>query len=217
MQTIANGQSAGKQVVFKELPVNLDGYESKYKITNDGRIYSEYLGDFLKPFYSRGGYVRVKLNYGNRSKKFMMHRLVAMAFIPNPDNKLVVDHINRNRADNRVENLQWVTTQENCQLAVERGSKDSMLYRFTNTKTGEILEFTNRHKMLKHFSKFCLRYLRQIATGVRTPMSGMFADYEIERIPLKPQRLSPSGEYTQVSGSGEDLNTVRAAKDRDIV
>ena len=48
-------------------------------------------------------------------------------------------------------------------------------------------------------------------------MSGMFADYEIERIPLKPQRLSPSGEYTQVSGSGEDLNTVRAAKDRDIV
>ena len=77
-----------------------------------------------------------------------------------------------------------------------------MLYRFTNTKTGEILEFTNRHKMLKHFGKFCLRYLRQIATGVRTPMSGMFADYEIERIPLKPQRLSPSGEYTQVSGSG---------------
>ncbi len=217
MQTIANGQSAGKQVVFKELPVNLDGYESKYKITNDGRIYSEYLGDFLKPFYSRGGYVRVKLNYGNRSKKFMMHRLVAMAFIPNPDNKPVVDHINRNRADNRVENLQWVTTQENCQLAVERGSKDSMLYLFTNTKTGEILEFTNRHKMLKHFGKFCLRYLRQIATGVRTPMSGMFADYEIERIPLKPQRLSPSGEYTQVSGSGEDLNTVRAAKDRDIV
>lgn len=217
MQTIANGQSAGKQVVFKELPVNLDGYESKYKITNDGRIYSEYLGDFLKPFYSRGGYVRVKLNYGNRSKKFMMHRLVAMAFIPNPDNKPVVDHINRNRADNRVENLQWVTTQENCQLAVERGSKDSMLYRFTNTKTGEILEFINRHKMLKHFGKFCLRYLRQIATGVRTPMSGMFADYEIERIPLKPQRLSPSGEYTQVSGSGEDLNTVRAAKDRDIV
>lgn len=100
---------------------------------------------------------------------------------------------------------------------MERGSKDSMLYRFTNTKTGEILEFTNRHKMLKHFGKFCLRYLRQIATGVRTPMSGMFADYEIERIPLKPQRLSPSGEYTQVSGSGEDLNTVRAAKDRDIV
>lgn len=217
MQTIANGQSAGKQVVFKDLPVNLNGFETKYKVTNDGRIYSEYLGDFLKTFYSRGGYVRVKLNYGDRSKKFMVHRLVAMAFIPNPDNKPVVDHINRNRTDNRVENLQWVTQQENTMLAVERGSKDTMLYRFTNSKTGEILEFSNRHKMLKHFGKFCLRYLRQIVTGVRTPMSGMFADYEVERIRLKPQRLSPSGEYTQASGSGEDLTATEVVKDCDIV
>lgn len=206
MQTIANGQSAGKQVVFKELPLDLNGYESKYKITNDGRVYSEYLGDFITPFYSKGGYVRVKLNYGDRSKKVMMHRLVALAFIPNPENKPQVDHINRNRADNRVENLQWVTAKENSQLAVERGSKDSMKYTFINKKTGEIMIFTNRHQMLKKFGKFCLRYLRQIVEGVRTPMSGMFADYDIIREPLKPQRLFPSGKYTQVSGSGEDLN-----------
>lgn len=217
MSTITKGQSAGKQVVFKELPLDLNGYESKYKITNDGRIYSEYLGDFIKPYYSKGGYVRVKLNYGDRSKKVMMHRLVAMAFIPNPDNKPQVDHINRNRADNRVENLQWVTAQENSQLAVERGSKDSMKYIFINKKTGEIMEFTNRHQMLKKFGKFCLRYLRQIATGVRTPMSGMFADYDIIREPLKPQRLSPSGEYTQASGSGEDLNATKVVEGCDIV
>lgn len=206
MSTITNGQSAGKQVVFKELPLDLNGYESKYKITNDGRVYSEYLSDFIKPFYSKGGYVRVKLNYGDRSKKVMVHRLVALAFIPNPDNKPQVDHINRNRADNRVENLQWVTAKENAQLAVERGSKDSMKYTFIDKKTGEIMVFTNRHQMLKKFGKFCLRYLRQIVEGVRTPMSGMFADYDIIREPLKPQRLSPSGEYTQASGSGEDLN-----------
>lgn len=217
MQTIANGQSAGKQVVFKELPVDLDGYESKYKITNDGRIYSEYLGDYLKTFFSKGGYVRVKLNYGDRSKKFMMHRLVAMAFIPNPDNKPHVDHINRNRADNRVENLQWCTPTENAQYAVERGSRDSMKYVFTNTKTGEVLEFTNRHKILKYFGKFCLRYLRYLVANKKTPMSGMFADYTIERIPLKPQRLSPSGEYTQASGSGEDLTATEVVKDCDIV
>lgn len=217
MSTITNGQSAGKQVIFKELPLDLNGYEAKYKITNDGRVYSEYLGDFIKPFYSKGGYVRVKLNYGDRSKKYMVHRLVAMAFIPNPDNKPVVDHINRNRADNRVENLQWVTTQENCQLAVERGSKDSMKYTFINRNTGEIMEFTNRHQMLKKFGKFCLRYLRQIASGVRTPMSGMFAEYDVIREHLKPQRLSPSGEYTKAGGSGEDLTATNVVKDCDIV
>ena len=207
MTTISDRQSAGKQVVFKELPLDLDGYESKYKITNDGRVYSEYLNDYLKTFFSKGGYVRVKLNYGDRSKKVMVHRLVALAFVNNPDpeHKIQVDHINRNRADNRAENLQWVTAKENSQLAVERGSKDTMQYTFVNRKTGEQLVFTNRHQMLKKFGKFCLRYLRQIAEGVRTPMSGMFADYDIIRKPLKLQRLSPAGEYTQVSGNGEDL------------
>ena len=137
----------------------------------------------------------------------MVHRLVALAFVNNPDpeHKIQVDHINRNRADNRAENLQWVTAKENSQLAVERGSKDTMQYTFINRKTGEQLVFTNRHQMLKKFGKFCLRYLRQIAEGVRTPMSGIFADYDIIRKPLKLQRLSPAGEYTQVSGNGEDL------------
>lgn len=209
MTTISDRQSAGKQVVFKELPLNLDGYESKYKITNDGRVYSEYLNDYLKTFFSKGGYVRVKLNYGDRSKKVMVHRLVALAFVNNPDpeHKTQVDHINRNRADNRAENLQWVTAKENSQLAVERGSKDTMQYTFINRKTGEQLVFTNRHQMLKKFGKFCVRYLRQIAEGVRTPMSGMFADYDIIRKPLKLQRLSSAEEYTQVSGNGEDLTT----------
>lgn len=80
-----------------------------------------------------------------------------------------------------------------------------MKYTFINKKTEETMVFTNRHQMLKKFGKFCLRYLRQIASGVRTPMSGMFADYDIIREHLKPQRLSPSGEYTQASGSGENL------------
>ena len=205
MPNIANRQSASKQVEFKDLPIDLDGFENKYKITSDGRVYSEYLNDFLKPFFSRGGYVRVKLNYGDRSKKFMIHRLVAMAFIENKDNKPHVDHINCNRSDNRVENLQWCTPKENAEYAVERGGRDSMLYRFINIKTGEMLEFSNRHKLLKHFGKVCLRYVRQIADGTRKPATGMFADYEIERIPLKLQRPSLAREYTQVSGNGEDL------------
>lgn len=204
MSTITDRQSAGKQVEFRNIPVDLGGYEDKYKITSDGRIYSEYLNDFLKTFYSKGGYVRVKLNFGDRSKKFMVHRLVAMAFIENPNNKPQVDHIDRDRTNNNASNLQWVSAKENSNLAVERGSRDTMLYVFTNTETGEVLNFSNRHKMLKHFGKVCLRYLRQIADGTRKPMAGAWENWNIERIPLKLQRLSPAGEYTQVSGNGKD-------------
>ena len=206
MFNMTNRQSAGKQVEFKNLPIDLNGFESKYKVTSDGKIYSTYLNDFIKPFYSKGGYIRVKLNYGDRSKKYMVHRLVAMAFLPNPENKPQVDHIDRDRTNNNIENLQWVSAKENSNLAVERGSKDTMLYVFTNEKTGEILKFSNRHKMLKHFGKVCLRYLRQIADGTRNPMSGAWENWQIERIPLKLQRLSPAGEYIQVDGNGKNPN-----------
>ena len=182
MLNMTNRQSAGKQVELKELPVDLNGFESKYKVTSDGKIYSEYLDDYLKTFYSRGGYVRVKLNYGDRSKKFMVHRLVAMAFIENQDNKPQVDHIDRDRTNNDVSNLQWVSAKENSELAVERGSRDTMMYIFTNTETGEVLNFSNRHKMLKHFGGVCLRYLRQIADGTRKPMSGAWENWQIERV-----------------------------------
>ena len=204
MFNMTDRQSAGKQVEFKNLPVDLNGFESKYTITSDGKIYSTYLNDFIKPFHSKGGYVRVKLNYGDRSKKYMVHRLVAMAFLPNPENKPQVDHVDRDRTNNNVENLQWVSAKENSILAVERGSKDTMLYIFTNEITGEILKFSNRHKMLKHFGKVCLRYLRQIADGTRKPMSGAWENWQIERIPLKLQRLSPAGEYIQVDGNGKN-------------
>jgi hypothetical protein len=101
-----NRQSAGKQPEFRPMPLDLNGFESNYEVTSDGRVYSHYMKTFLKPFASTGGYLRVKLNYGSQNKKVMAHRLVAMAFIPNPENKPVVNHKNCIRTDNRVENLE---------------------------------------------------------------------------------------------------------------
>ena len=51
MLKITNRQSASKQTIFKQLPLDLNGFESKYMVTNDGRVFSTYLNDFLKPFY----------------------------------------------------------------------------------------------------------------------------------------------------------------------
>ena len=96
--------------------MEIQGYPN-YLIYQDGRIWSNYgKGGFLKQGVYKGGYHRVGLcrEYGKR-KHFSVHRLVAIHFIANPDNKPEVDHINKNTHDNRIENLRWVTSLENGQ------------------------------------------------------------------------------------------------------
>ena len=80
-----------------------------YRITKDGRIWSDKNDIFLSTKLTNG-YLLIQLNKANLT----VHRLVAETFIPNPDNKPYVNHINSNKIDNRVENLEWVTQKENC-------------------------------------------------------------------------------------------------------
>lgn len=68
---------------------------------------------------TNGGYLQKRIN----GKYYGAHRLVAMAYIPNPDNKEEVDHINNIRTDNRVENLRWVTSEENIRHVFESGNR----------------------------------------------------------------------------------------------
>ena len=67
----------------------------------------------MKPYKMKNGYMRVKLSQNNKPQKFLLHRLLALHFIPNPENKPCIDHINGVRDDNRLENLRWVTYHEN--------------------------------------------------------------------------------------------------------
>lgn len=69
----------------------------------------------IKPRFTRNGYTRIyaRNNLTNKRVDLYIHRLVAKYFIPNPKNKKYVNHINCNRSDNRIENLEWVTAKEN--------------------------------------------------------------------------------------------------------
>lgn len=83
-----------------------------YFITADGQVWSEKSKRFLV-FSIINGYYSVNLWQNNQQYSFLVHRLVAEAFIPNPNNYPQVNHKNEIRTDNRVENLEWVTAKAN--------------------------------------------------------------------------------------------------------
>ena len=88
-------------------------YEN-YIIFEDGVIINTKTGREMKIKIDKYGYKVIGLSNGIKRKFFTIHRLIALAYIPNPNNKPQVDHINRNTQDNRIENLRWATISENA-------------------------------------------------------------------------------------------------------
>jgi len=98
-----------------------------YMISNLGRVksFKNNKERILNYSPNSSGYIQVELRKNNSRFTLKIHRLIALAFIPNPENKPCIDHINRNPLDNSIENLRWVTHQENmCNLSVK---KDNVL------------------------------------------------------------------------------------------
>lgn len=86
----------------------------KYLINKDGTIWSKFYDKEMKGNLGTKGYLQLWLTCKDGKKRFFMkHRVIAFYFIPNPENKPQVDHINTMKTDNRAENLRWVTQSEN--------------------------------------------------------------------------------------------------------
>ena len=123
-----------KSLEGTEIWKSIEGYEGLYEVSNLGRVRSLdkytlykpslYKGKFrtlrkgriLTPKISSTGYLEVSLCKNLKQLSYRVHRLVAKAFIPNPNNYPVINHINEVKTDNRVENLEWCTTKYNMEV-----------------------------------------------------------------------------------------------------
>lgn len=127
---------------------DIKGYEGLYQVSDKGNIRNIKRNSNLKPTPDADGYLRVSLSKNNKGKTFKVHRLVAEAFIPNPENKPTVDHINTIRTDNRVSNLRWFTKKEQItENVITSGRRRKKVLCIT---TGEI--FDSAMDAVRHYN-----------------------------------------------------------------
>lgn len=130
--------------------VDIIGYEGLYAITSCGKVWSWKKQKFLKPNKRKDGYRSVLLydEAGNR-KKWFVHRLVAMAYLPNPQSFPQVNHIDENKSNNCLNNLEWCSVQYNIDYSQSKPIKC--------VETGEVFKSTQdaARKLKLHASNIC--------------------------------------------------------------
>jgi len=92
---------------------HISGYEGLYSVSSSGQIYSHLRKKLLKLSPVSTGYHSVELYKNGFGKRLLVHRLVALAFIANPQNKPQINHVDENKTNNNICNLEWVTAKEN--------------------------------------------------------------------------------------------------------
>ena len=150
------------------------GYEGLYEVSNLGRVRSLFSNNerVLKNVIGSNGYSYVTLSVNNERCIKTIHRLVCEAFLPNPENKPCIDHVNTIRSDNRLENLKWCTHKENINnpLTKEKKCGDNhpkpMLGKYgkENHLSKPIIQFTLDGELVRKWD--CARMVEQ-QLGIR--------------------------------------------------
>lgn len=143
--------------------VDIIGYEGIYKINKNGDVLSlpsknRYTYEYKTQCDDGKGYARVSLWKDGKGKHFFVHRLVAIAFIPNTHNKPHINHIDGVKTNNNVENLEWCTPMENVHHSIETGLHGTNSHRKHKTNTSGYIGVSFH----KHIKKWQARIITDI-------------------------------------------------------
>ncbi len=162
-----------------------DGY---LEVSNEGRVRSLLRGKpyVLKTVPDNRGYLRLRMVIYRESKTYKIHRLVAQAFVDNPENLPQVNHIDGNKQNNNASNLEWVTNKQNARHALENGLWDTFLLgtmRENESRKKRIVGHYNGHDI--HFKSVSeaerylnSRHISDVLKGKRQHVKGWTFEYE---------------------------------------
>ena len=192
MKNNENGQSAAKQIVdMKPIP----GFED-YLISKTGEVYSTKTDKFFNPSRTKDGYLKVALRGNGKSYYFRVHKLVAMTYLDNPSNLTEVNHKDFDRTNNCLENLEWVSHDDNMNYSKVnnrfKGEKPiRKAYVFTNVFNGKSFTILGINNVAKHFGikKDSLKAIRNHANTGGYVKSGVLKNLKVDVYDLKVQRL----------------------------
>lgn len=145
MINLYNHQSEALKVTADKNRVAVNGFVGLYEVDRDGNVYSVLQTRsrrkcVIKQYSNERGYMKVNLyDSDGKCKKKYVHRLVAEAFIDNPENKPNVNHIDANVKNNSVNNLEWCTQSENILHAVKLGRYVDNISKYNSKKRGDVL------------------------------------------------------------------------------
>lgn len=176
---------------------SVKGYDGRYLVSNTGLIYSKISNKVLKPNKMSNGYLSVELFKDGKSKRLLIHRLVAETFIDNPESLPIVNHKDEDRTNNSVDNLEWCTQKYNANYgnALEKkkrnrtvsdavknslllGSKSRQISVLQFTKSGEFLKRFNSAVEAGRILKINASHIGETCKQIRKSAGGFCWQYE---------------------------------------